>query len=119
MRIGWLARLLQVSAMTLTIAAILQELEKPAAERQWQGKIARFFPYDFRFPALEKLRDTYWNPAAEHIFMPPAFGAGWGINFYALLEKLRFLNQNAFTEEDFLMPTKAIKELLSQHTRVE
>jgi hypothetical protein len=112
----WLVRFLQVSAMTLTLAAILQEMEKPPPERQWQGRIAGFIPYDFRLPSLQKLINTYWNADADRILMPAAFGIGWGINFHPLLERLRLWREDfALSEEDFLMPTKSMKETLLRH----
>ena len=115
MRIEWATRLIQVAAISLTMAAILQELEKPEEEREWHGTVAKYVPYDFTMPSLEKLRDTYWNIYSERIFMPTAFGVGWGINFSALLEKLRILSLDLASEEDFLMPTKTIKEVITQH----
>lgn len=37
-------------------------------------------PYDFRRPTLQKLRTTVWNPDADHVIVPHAFGVGWSIN---------------------------------------
>ncbi|MFC1963803.1 hypothetical protein ACFLV1_00270 [Chloroflexota bacterium] len=113
----WLTRLIQAAMITLTTAAILQELEKPEEEREWHGTIAKFVPYDFRIPTLEKLNSTFWNPYTDRTFMPTAFGVGWGINFYTLLEKFRIMSQDLATEEEFLMPTKTIKEILTQQTK--
>ena len=110
----WFGRLIQVTAITLTMAAIFQELEKPEEERKWQGTIARYVPYDFRLPTLERLKETYWNPYNTRLFTQTAFGVGWVINLYALLERLRIISQDLGSEEDFLMPTKAIKALLTQ-----
>ena len=110
----WFSRLIQVTAITLTMAAIFQELEKPEEEREWHGTIAKYVPYDFRLPTLEQLKETYWNPYDTRLFTQAAFGVGWAINLYALLERLRIISQDLGSEEDFLMPTKAIKELLAQ-----
>ncbi len=107
----WFLRIVQVTTIALTMAAICQELEKPAAERKWYGKVG-FVPYDFRFPTAERLKDTYWNVYDSRIFTSEAFGVGWTINFYALLERLRLIGQAATSEENFLMPTKSIKEVL-------
>ena len=110
-----LNRLIQVGAFTIAMAAVLQELEKPEEERQWHGTMASFIPYDFRLPTLERFRNSYWNPYDKRIFTPEAFGIGWAINFYSLMEKLSsFRQQAALSEEDFLMPTPAMKELLAQ-----
>jgi len=112
----WFGRLIQVTAITLTMAAIFQELEKPEEEREWHGTIAKYVPYDFRLPTLERLKETYWNPYDSRLLTRAVFGIGWTINFYALMERLRIFSQDPGSEEDFLMPTKTIKELLAQET---
>jgi hypothetical protein len=110
----WIARAIQATIMALTIAAILQELEKPKDKRSWHGKLANFIPYDFRIPTLERLKDSYWNRYERHIFTPEVFGVGWAINFYALLENLGVIGRKVVSEADFLMPTQSIKEMLKQ-----
>ena len=111
----WFNRLVQVGAFTIIIAAVLQELEKPEEERQWHGTIAGFVPYDFRLPTLERFKESYWNPYDSRIFTHEVFGIGWAINFHSLLDRLIPLRQQAaLSEEDFLMPTPAMKELLAQ-----
>lgn len=107
----WIIRLAQAVMITLTMAAVCQELEKPQSERHWHGKLG-FIPYDFRLPTLERFRDSYWNPGNSQIFTPEVFGLGWAINFYALREKLRMLGESYASEEDFLMPTKSLKKVL-------
>ena len=106
-------RAVQVTALAVTMAAIFQELEKPKEEREWHGAILKI-PYDFRVPTLERFKATYWNPANDHVFMPELFGVGWGINFHALMQKLRIMGEACGTEEDFLMPTKSIKSIIEQ-----
>ena len=105
-------RILQVTAITLTIAALCQELEKPKEERKWHGRVG-FVPYDFRLPTIERLKESYWNPHNSRICTPEVFGIGWAINLYALLERLRSIGEAYISEEDFLMPTKEMKELLA------
>ena len=107
----WFFRLIQATAITITIAAVCQELEKPKEERHWHGKVG-FIPYDFRLPTLERLRVSYWNTEDSRIFTPEALGIGWGINFYALLEKMRIIGESYASEEDFLMPTRTLKKIL-------
>jgi len=107
----WLIRMLQATAITLTVAAVCQELEKPKEGREWHGKIAGFVPYDFRLPTVERIKEAYWNPYESRILSPEVFGIGWAINFYALLERLSLFRQG-ISEENFLMPTKSIKEVL-------
>ena len=113
MKSEWFTRLIQVAVISLTMAAICQELEKPKEERNWHGRIACFVPYDFRLPTIERLKEAYWNPYDSRVFTPEAFGVGWAINFYALLERLSLLRQASISEEDFLMPTQKIKDLLA------
>lgn len=110
----WFTRILQATAITLTLVAVFQELEKPKEERKWYGKIAGFIPYDFRIPTIERFKESCWNPYESRLFTPRVCGIGWGINFYTLLERLRLFGETCVSEEDFLKPTKAIKELLAE-----
>jgi hypothetical protein len=114
----WLIRLIQAAAITITIAAVCQELEKPKGERQWHGKLG-IIPYDFRLPTLEGLKESYWNYEDSRIFTPRPLGIGWGINFYALLEKLRLIGESYASEEDFLMPTRSLREVLEHRPVME
>jgi len=118
MKVKCLNRLLQATAITLSLIAVCQELEKPKPEREWHGKVAGFVPYDFRMPTLERIRETYWNPYDSRILVPEAFGIGWAINFYALLERLRLIGQD-LSEEDFLMPGEHMKEVLTHALEAE
>ena len=114
----WFTRLIQATVMALAVAAVCQELEKPKEEREWCGEVAGFIPYDFRLPTIEKLKEAYWNPYESRVFTPEVFGIGWAINFYALLEKLRFIGR-AVSEEDFLMPGKHMREVLTHGIETE
>ena len=115
----WFTRILQATAITLTLVAIFQELEKPKEERKWHGKIAGFIPYDFRIPTIERFKESCWNPYESRLFTPRVFGIGWGVNLYALLEKIGGVKQANVSEESFLKPTKAIKELLADTPAAE
>jgi len=108
----WFTRILQVTVVALTLAAVFQELEKPEEEREWHGKVAGIFPYDFRIPTIERLKESFWNPYESRVFTPPVFGIGWAINLYALLENLKLIEEADVSEESFLMPSQAIKDLL-------
>jgi len=110
----WLTRILQATAITLTLVAVCQELEKPREERRWHGKVIGFIPYDFRLPTIERFKESYWNSYDSRVFTPRVFGIGWAVNFYALLEYLRVINWGDVSEESFLMPTQSIKEVLKQ-----
>jgi len=118
MNVKSINRLLQATIITLTLVAVCQELEKPKEKRQWHGKVAGFIPYDLRLPALERIRETYWNLYDSRIVVPEAFGIGWAINFYALLERMRLIEQN-LSEEDFLMPGRHMKEVLTHALEAE
>ena len=111
----WFTKILQATVITLALAAVCQELEKPKEERKWHGKVAGIIPYDFRLPTTGKFKEAYWNPYESRIFTPEVFGIGWAINFYALLERVRLIGQDV-SEEDFLMPTRAMKDLLAHYT---
>ena len=112
----WLTRILQAAVISFTLAAVCQELEKPKEERKWYGNVAGFVPYDFRLPTMERFKEAYWNPYESRIFTPEAFGVGWAINLHALLERLRLIGQSDFSEEDFLMPSQHMKDLLTTPT---
>ena len=107
----WFVRLIEAAAITVTIAAVCQELEKPKEERQWHGKVG-FIPYDFRLPTIERLKESYWNPDNSRIFTREVFGVGWAVNFHALLEKIRLIGESYASEDDFLMPTPTLKKAL-------
>ena len=107
----WVFRLIQAAAITIVMAAVCQELEKPKEERHWHGKLG-FIPYDFRLPTIERIKGAYWNPDRSEVFTPEAFGIGWAINFYALLEKMRLIGESYISEDDFLMPTKSLKRVM-------
>ena len=113
MKREWFTRIIEVTTITIAMAAIFQELEKPKEDRTWHGTIAKFIPYDFRLPTIDRLRESYWNPYTSRIITPEVFGIGWAINFYALLERLSLIRQATVTEQDFLMPTQRIKDLLT------
>jgi hypothetical protein len=107
----WVIRIIEAAAITVTLAAVCQELEKPKEERQWHGKVG-FIPYDFRPPTIERVKERWWNPDDSRIIAPPVWGIGWGINFYTLLEKMRVIGEYYVTEDDFLMPTPTLRKIL-------
>ena len=107
----WLVRLLEAAYVTVTLAALCQELEKPREERHWHGKLG-FIPYDFRLPTMARLKESFWNAEDARIFTPEVWGIGWAINFYAMLEKLRIIGDIYVTEDDFLMPTPTLRKIL-------
>ncbi len=114
----WFNRILQAAVVALAMAAVCQELEKPKEERKWHGRVAGIVPYDFRMPTIEKFLESYWNPYERRVFTPEVFGIGWAINFYTLLENLGVI-KSGVSEEDFLMPTESIKDVLREPSTTE
>lgn len=64
------------------VMAIVKELRKPREDRTWHGEVS-VFPYDFRMPTVERIRETYWNPDGP-VLSSKAFGVGWAPNFGVL-----------------------------------
>jgi hypothetical protein len=73
----------------MIVAALLTELRKPSQQRTWQGHIGGVVPYDFRVPQLKQVREEFWNPDSDQVFVPRSFGVGWNVNFAALIQWLR------------------------------
>ena len=69
----WLIRMIEAAAITVTLAAVCQELEKPKEERRWHGKVG-FIPYDFRLPTMERVKESLWNPDNSRIFTTRGVG---------------------------------------------
>jgi hypothetical protein len=113
----WLLRAIEAAVITVTIAAVCQELEKPREERRWNGKLG-VVPYDFRIPTIARLKQTFWNEENDRIFTKTAFGIGWGVNIYALLEKMRMVGDFYLTEDDFLMPTESLRKILENRPAI-
>lgn len=36
-------------------------------------------------PTIKRLRETFWNKDTTRVLVPQAFGMGWTINFYPLI----------------------------------
>jgi hypothetical protein len=69
----------------LAVAAVVQELRKPAGRRDWHGEVAGFIPYDFRLPTLDRYRQAWWNPRDQRLLTGTAFGIGWSVNLARVL----------------------------------
>ena len=109
----WIIRLIEAAAVTVALAAICQELEKPKEQRRWHGK-GGFIPYDPRRPSSARVQELFWNPESSEVFTPTLWGIGWSINIFALLEKLRIISESYESEEDFLMPTQTLRRILER-----
>jgi hypothetical protein len=56
-----------------------------------RGRKGRFLgmPYDWRRPTLQRLLGEIWNRDERRIFVPKAFGWGYGMNLAALIRRFR------------------------------
>jgi len=72
--------IIKIVAAGLFVGAIVKEWRTPSEDRDWHGDIARFVPYDFRFPSIARVQERWWNPDLDQIFTPNVFGVGWAIN---------------------------------------
>lgn len=113
----WLLRALGAAVITVTFAAVMQELETPKEDRRWHGKLG-VIPYDFRMPTIDRVKAAFWNEHDERIFTKTAFGIGWNLNVYALLEKMRMVGDMYLTEDDFLMPTESLRRILENRQSI-
>lgn len=64
--------------------AIREQLQMPKDQRTWHGTLFNI-PYDFRWPTMKRLREAFWNKDTARVLVPHAFGMGWTINFYPLI----------------------------------
>jgi hypothetical protein len=73
-------RIVKLAALAVTVAAIVEQLRLPAAQRTWEGRVGGLVPYDLRMPTLERARSRWWNPDDDRVVVPTVFGVGWTIN---------------------------------------
>jgi hypothetical protein len=73
-------RIVKIAAFAVTVAAIVEQLRLPAAQRTWEGRVGELVPYDFRMPTLERAKSRWWNPDDSRVVVPTVFGVGWTIN---------------------------------------
>jgi hypothetical protein len=78
------ARLFRLMVWGVAVAAVVQELKKPADERKWNGTVAGLVPYDYRPPTLDRAKERLWNPDGP-LVGPQVFGVGWTLNFGKLV----------------------------------
>ena len=84
---------LKLLAAGLAIAAVIKELRLPKEERTWHGVLAGFVPYDFRMPTVDRIKNTFWDPAGA-IVVDRVFGIGWTINLGAVVARVRSLSSS-------------------------
>ncbi len=83
-----LNRLIRIVGMGLVVAAIVDQMRRPADERTWTGSIL-IFPYDFRVPTVDRVLQRWWNPEDERILTPDVFGVGWSINLFQAMKRFK------------------------------
>ena len=80
-----LSNIVVISGIAILMGlAIREQLQLPSEERTWHGTLYDI-PYDFRRPTIERLREAFWNKQTARVLVPQAFGMGWSINFYPLI----------------------------------
>ena len=87
---GWKIWLVAVVGVSLAGLALLDQLGRRAADRDWHGRIIGV-PYDFRMPTPGRLRARLWNPEDVRIIVPLVVGIGWTINLYQLKRRAQLL----------------------------
>ncbi len=83
-----IGRLIRFVGFILIVAAIVDQMRRPADERTWNGNIL-MFPYDFRIPTAERFMDRWWNANDERLFTPEVFGVGWSVNLYQAVKRFK------------------------------
>jgi hypothetical protein len=77
-----LRRAVETVAVGLGVAAVVQEMARPRADRTWRGRVFGVVPYDFNTPTWERVREAYWNPGDPRLFTDRVLGVGWAINLH-------------------------------------
>ena len=77
-----------IVVVTIAVVAVRRQLALPKEERTWHGVVDVPVPYDFRFPTVDRVRRSFWDPDDERVILPRAFGIGWSVNAAAVLKRL-------------------------------
>lgn len=80
---------IRLLGMALAVAAVAKELRNSPEDRQWNGTVAGFVPYDFRMPTLARFQERMWAPDREQLIGPRVFGVGWTLNLGRVVEVAR------------------------------
>jgi len=75
-----LRKLITWIGIALAAIAVWEQLRRPKVARTWEGDVLGFVPYDFRPPTPERMRERWWNPEDDRLFVPQVFGVGWTVN---------------------------------------
>ncbi|HVB65137.1 MAG TPA: DUF5808 domain-containing protein [Nitrolancea sp.] len=81
------SKLARNATLLLLVAAVIDQIRRPADERTWTGNVS-VFPYDLRIPTKQRLMERWWNPDDNRILTPKVFGVGWDINVFQVLKRV-------------------------------
>lgn len=84
-----LPSIIRIVSLALAVTAVVKELRTPADEREWNGTVVGFVPYEFRVPTLDRFKERVWDPEAAHLIGPKVFGVGWTLNVGRALALVR------------------------------
>jgi len=90
-----LRQVIGLVAMALAAAAVAKELRTPPEDRQWNGTVAGFVPYDFRVPTIARFKERRWAPEREQLSGPRGFGVGWTLNLGRVVALARHADRPA------------------------
>lgn len=82
------SKLIRTVGLILVVAAVVDQMRRPADERTWTGSIL-VFPYDFRIPTVDRVMERWWNPDDERLFTPEVFGVGWSVNLFQAVKRFK------------------------------
>jgi hypothetical protein len=110
-----LTRIVQLAGGALVVAAIAQELRKPAESRIWHGRVVGLVPYDFRIPTLARIRDRMWAPENPQILTPGFFGVGWTVNVGRLVRpaEIRRCNGRARVRRSHALSSRLLDRVIA------
>ena len=80
-----LPKLIKLVTFALAVVAVVKELRTPKDEREWNGVVVGFVPYDFRVPTAERIMERIWDPDGSRLINPRVFGVGWTLNIGKLV----------------------------------
>ncbi|GCE77055.1 DUF5808 domain-containing protein [Cellulomonas biazotea] len=84
-----LPSIVRLVTLALAVTAVVKELRTPAEEREWNGVVVGFVPYDFRMPTVERFKERMWDPEGAHLIGPRVFGVGWTLNVGKVVAMVR------------------------------
>jgi len=88
-----LKKVVCATALGFVVAAVANEVRKPADQRTWHGFVAGVVPYDFRTPTPERVLAKIWDPEGPAV-TPHVFGVGWTLNLGRLVAEAKGLAEH-------------------------